>query len=1667
MSSFNQLEEASLLLGLQTEKILPSQTKMGDDVADLKHGKQENGTMCSGSMSADPDSEDNVGLNSTPNNTLDEAPEDKHKQLNTPALSEITHRRAKDQSTDEDMMVDPEERNDHQPKSQLEKKGGCDENASVVMETMQMPQSEQESETQITESNSVEMCEEPKNSAAEICASELPDPSDTDTQVSEEDQLSHSPDTCSQENSFDNGMDRCKSSPGVISFENMDSTEESDQHEAMKGTDVCLSEQIEVDGNHDELENLEMSQGGSTEKVVSESISKENESSPQLQRMRSVAFGEEESLNESIDEDSDGRLFIDTEIESGDADDEDLSRRGEKQYTDSPLAARKLPGQQIRESPLAAEKIPSQQVTESPLAAEKIPSQQVTESPLAAEKIPSQQVTESPLAAEKIPSQQVTESPLAAEKIPSQQITESPLAAEKIPSKLNRKTPLEAEILPSQQIRERPLAVEKIQSLQKDIPGSVSTEHSGMEVLTTENSGMLISDKDAMLQSVSQNSSRSEPSRTTGSQMEVSETSDTEITDGGPTITTTRTPMGAVIKVEQIDEGYSDSQTGDILDILHKSKRASTQGTEQQKRKLDDMNDKDAVQPLSFNAKDIAKRVKKEPVDIFESPKSNCSMNVSPVTGFLPGSSFRPRGPTTGVVSNSLLQLSKQVDSITTQQNQQTAPSLCAVSSAAHLQPPSPLLRHQLNSGIRFPPRVSRISIPFVRAQRPAITQSEPRMRPSISRALSNSSTTVSNAGRATQGQSVMLTPQTKTVPSLMNSTSTFRYRLVPHAGGQSLVTVPSVTKPATTVSSASSSKVPSTPSNEAMSSCSINIDTVGMQTITELIARKNPLPNYKITPAPSEIKVNNSVFTCYECGDTFRFSTSLETHRGRCSMKITYKCEECKSMKIFFNKCQFLSHLRGHLNIEKTQAVPIHIKSDSISIEPLSKSHQQVFFQKFSVSKKTNNQKASRRCAECGTTCSQAEFEKHFLGDKKAIGGLAGGKWRCVHCKLYFPSICAQRAHARLHKEEELDKKFTCPECGIDQSGLMVGDQQFDNYEEKLSFHVINVCFHLDKTDVIVCSKCSAEFTSMKEFRHHYFKKLEQYFKCNVCPMAFRQQESFTKHLNSQHSDHEIVSLSPAKKKMDVFKVIYRCHVCDSLIDDRFVLDNHLQQHATVTKSVYKCKECSRTFQKGEEMSNHFKAEHADKTKLKLCKKCNKTFETWKELLSHTLKDVHATPPDNSFHYCGTCGFFYDPTEAEGGHICMSQKTGKLVVNKFLSGCRICNERKFYNATALRIHLQAHQDRGYLVCKYCQSGGFSSKEEMKIHESICNDGKSHIKPNILRHKKSAASSSSKDVKKMVNDVKPVNPQLSFPCMDCDEQFTSKADLGNHQKEAHSNLYPCHLCGLTYESQQSLRKHLRVTHEGKTHVYPCVICRKRGIRRIFTNVLVLEKHLATKHRVSKNQMSSSIVNEFAAENEILNPPPKSIKSPSESTELIKEIDSPVKRLHIEGDQVFNCAKCRFRCENRTGFLDHLKVHKIDNSVQCLECGLCFAIIPSLKKHLFMVHKVKDFEEYCQKEGIRIKDEIVEEELEETSYTSLAEESDPEDHDRDPLECRVCYRVFEDDNKLRSHMRSHGMAFIRNKRRERAVQRSRQSASTSSVKSETASENSNASSSDAK
>ena len=69
-------------------------------------------------------------------------------------------------------------------------------------------------------------------------------------------------------------------------------------------------------------------------------------------------------------------------------------------------------------------------------------------------------------------------------------------------------------------------------------------------------------------------------------------------------------------------------------------------------------------------------------------------------------------------------------------------------------------------------------------------------------------------------------------------------------------------------------------------------------------------------------------------------------------------------------------------------------------------------------------------------------------------------------------------------------------------------------------------------------------------------------------------------------------------------------------------------------------------------------------------------------------------------------------------------------------------------------------------------------------------------------------------------------------------------------------------------------------------------------------------------------------------------------------------------LHKE----FQCSQCEYVDEDKKRFESHIIQHKSCQSFfQCMECGTCFAAEPSWKKHLLLMHRIKDPgpEHYCQ------------------------------------------------------------------------------------------------------
>ncbi len=109
---------------------------------------------------------------------------------------------------------------------------------------------------------------------------------------------------------------------------------------------------------------------------------------------------------------------------------------------------------------------------------------------------------------------------------------------------------------------------------------------------------------------------------------------------------------------------------------------------------------------------------------------------------------------------------------------------------------------------------------------------------------------------------------------------------------------------------------------------------------------------------------------------------------------------------------------------------------------------------------------------------------------------------------------------------------------------------------------------------------------------------------------------------------------------------------------------------------------------------------------------------------------------------------------------------------------------------------------------------------------------------------------------------------------------------------------------------------------------------------------------------------------------------------------------------------YSCVKCGLSTSVRNYFHAHITSHKAQSNTefQCLECGECFIVKPSLEKHLVVVHKVRDLKEYYRENKVEDEDDIKRELLAEN-------------------QCEVCYLECGSKQNYDKHIRTHGMAFV--------------------------------------
>ncbi|XP_068626657.1 zinc finger protein 687a-like [Battus philenor] len=591
---------------------------------------------------------------------------------------------------------------------------------------------------------------------------------------------------------------------------------------------------------------------------------------------------------------------------------------------------------------------------------------------------------------------------------------------------------------------------------------------------------------------------------------------------------------------------------------------------------------------------------------------------------------------------------------------------------------------------------------------------------------------------------------------------------------------------------------------------------------IIKTLLFSKPIPNY-IIPIRT---YGHKLFSCHDCGDRFILESSYDYHINRKSVKITYNCRHCGGLKLFFNRCNLLSHIRSH--VFKTATINV----SDLKIEP---------FLPVSTEEESQNDcpllnksllSRNSTCYECKadntrTGIAYKDRATHYMQFSNAL------VYSCPICMFTLPTICAIKAHLRIHLKRP---PFYCPECGI----------QLDTKSVHYPYgHDCEGFKMMRATARLYCSTENCSIFHPNEYNNHMKTlHLKKIYKCPSClECSYNESVLCTTHLEIHK--HEIKPIC-----------YYQCQKCSG----KFIIANHVNKHLKthIKNYVYPCWTCGKIFKEATILISHHVNNHSQKInitkqlcasilnedtnintgkkKIKLCKQ-NFTFnkkqnevnlvaiECPNKLLS--LSKQHATKTkiiDKSRIICPLCK----------NHISQNWEKIKKHYYKF---------HKSFKCVDIKITLQKLDKKDYTTKR-------SILKKILLKETYRRDT-SYVKRSTCFQNSNnlflcqICNLQNKDMESLDMHMREHrDPYMAYQCMECGQNFAVKPSFSTHLLLEHSisdavdyidrkqcfnekalikNKRPeiisdnkplkenqCQICRELFDNSDNLRKHFRV-----------------------------------------------------------------------------------------------------------------------------------------------------------------------------------------------------------------------------------------------------------------
>ncbi|XP_068189340.1 zinc finger protein 687b isoform X2 [Antennarius striatus] len=766
------------------------------------------------------------------------------------------------------------------------------------------------------------------------------------------------------------------------------------------------------------------------------------------------------------------------------------------------------------------------------------------------------------------------------------------------------------------------------------------------------------------------------------------------------------------------------------------------------------------------------------------------------------------------------------------------------------------------------------------------------------------------------------------------------------------------------------------------------------VEAFNKILNSKNLLPSYKpdlSAPPPPEwgLPLPATGYRCLECGDAFALERSLARHYDRRSLRIEVTCNHCAKRLAFFNKCSLLLHAREHKERGLVMQCS-HLVMRPVTVEQMIGQQDVTPIGVSSPSTTTGGPAASANSSPMKDASAPATPQPQPV--RRAAQGP----------QALMPLPCK--------KAEGLQyNNFKCPECQTQLSSKAELVTHFQQIRGS-SYSTCTQCsppMMLPNSCAVsahqrihkhraphVCPECGgvarqASFqTHLEEACLHFARRIG--YRCSSCQVVFGGLNSIKSHIQTAHCE-----------------VFHKCPSCPMAFKSSPSAQSHITtQHSTLTggqaKMIYKCVMCDTVFTQKPLLYMHFDT-HLAKQKVHVfkCPDCTKLYAQKGSMMEH-IKTAHRGPSAKQ-------------TESQQPDASNPSSSAPAGATAPPSGLKSKPSGKPDNSDG-------------------EDWGREQEEEDEEEEEEDDDDEGDEDYNAPGSHPTSAG----------GGAQPSAP-TEWTCPQCQTTFTDNDDYLSHVKMEHGK-FPCRICGGTFSTSSSLRRHERVIHEGNKRVFHCQYCTEG--KRTFGSRFLLDKHVQLQHKTADGQGPPMTRKRAAtggdgpgssSEQDGEVGPPGGRAGDEEETagEDGEEGAGPAKRTRAstasgtpadqaEEDSVFRCVPCGFTTEDGAEFQRHLPQHRADAaSFQCLQCGVCFASAGSLSRHRFITHRVRDAQGDADRGPPRAHGSP------DGSPGGAAAAASPqtatgEDGD---TSCRVCGRRFDKASDLNTHFRTHGMAFL--------------------------------------